>query len=146
VVDFEDGGWVLELWRYTTIYLPRQLAALTGITHKRLHELVRVSYVKASEYQRRGLVHLHPVIRLDRRMPDYRSGEIHPPDKRFTSGLLEQALRETVRDVSVKIPDELGTGTIGWGKQLDIQQLPSDEPDRRRWAGYLAKYTTKSTE
>jgi hypothetical protein len=51
-----------------------------------------------------------------------------------------------VRDVSVQIPDELGMGTIGWGKQLDVQQLPSDEPDRRRWAGYLAKYTTKSTE
>jgi hypothetical protein len=135
-----------ELWRYTTIYLPRKLAKLVGITQKRLRELVQVSYVKVSEYQRRGLVHLHPVIRLDKRMPDYRNGEVRPPDKRFTSELLEQALRETVRDVSVKIPMELGTGTIGWGKQLDVQQLPSDEPDRRRWASYLAKYTTKSTE
>jgi hypothetical protein len=135
-----------ELWRYSTIYLPRTLAKLAGITQKRLRELVRVSYVKVSEYQRRGLVHLHAVIRLDRRMPDYRNDKIHPPDKRFTSELLEQALRKTVRDVSVKIPDELGTGTIGWGKQLDVQQLPADEPDRRRWAGYLAKYTTKSTE
>jgi hypothetical protein len=135
-----------ELWRYSTIYLPRQLAALAGITQKRLHELVRVSYVKASEYQRRGLVHLHAVIRLDRRMPDYRSGEIHPPDKRFTSELLEQALRATVKEVKVKIPDELGAGVVRWGKQLDIQRLPVDEPDRRRWAGYLAKYTTKSTE
>jgi len=135
-----------ELWRYSTIYLPRHLAALVGMTQKRLHELVRVSYVKASEYQRRGLVHLHPVIRLDKRMPDYRKGELRPPDKRFTSELLEQALRKTVEDVSVKIPDELGVGEIRWGKQLDVQQLPADEPDRRRWASYLAKYTTKSTE
>ena len=135
-----------ELWRYSTIYLPRQLAKLTGLTQKRLHELVRVSYVKASEYQHRGLVHLHTVIRLDKRMPDYRNGEIHPPDKRFTSELLEQALRATVKEVKVEIPDELGAGTVRWGKQLDIQQLPADEPDRRRWAGYLAKYTTKSTE
>ena len=135
-----------ELWRYSTIYLPRQLAALAGITQKRLHERIRVSYVKASEYQRRGLVHLHAVIRLDRRMPDYRADEIRPPDKRFTSELLEHALRATVAEVKVKIPDELGTGEIRWGKQLDVQQLPVDEPDRRRWAGYLAKYTTKSTE
>jgi hypothetical protein len=135
-----------ELWRYTTIYFPRTLAKLAGITQKRLHEQVRVSYVKASEYQRRGLVHLHPIIRLDRRMPDYRSDELHPPDKRFTNELLEQALRQTVRDVCVKIPDELGAGEIRWGKQLDVQQLPADEPDRRRWASYLAKYTTKSTE
>ena len=31
------------------------------------------SYVKVAEYQRRGLVHLHVVIRLDRAMPDYRA-------------------------------------------------------------------------
>ncbi len=135
-----------ELWRYSTIYLPRQLAKLLQITQKRLHELVRVSYVKASEYQRRGLVHLHAVIRLDKRMPDYRSGELRPPDKRFTSELLEEALRATVKAVKVEIPDELGAGTIRWGKQLDVQQLSTDEPDRRRWASYLAKYTTKSTE
>ena len=135
-----------ELWRYSTIYLPRQLAPLVGMTQKRLYELVRVSYVKASEYQRRGLVHLHAVIRLDRRMPDYRNGEIRPPDKRFTSELLELAVRATAKEVKVKIPDELGGGEIRWGKQLDIQRLPADEPDRRRWASYLAKYTTKSTE
>ncbi len=97
------------------------------MTQKRLHELVRVSYVKASEYQRRGLVHLHALIRLDRRMPDYRNGEIRPPDKRFTSELLEQALRKTAKEVKVKIPDELGAGDDPWGKQLDVQQLPADD-------------------
>jgi hypothetical protein len=135
-----------ELWRRSTIYLPRKLAKLTAITQKRLHEQVRVSYVKVSEYQHRGLVHLHAVIRLDKRMPDYRSDEVRPPDKRFTSELLEQALRETVKDVKVEIPDELGAGAIRWGKQLDVQQLPTEGEERRHRAGYLAKYTTKSTE
>jgi hypothetical protein len=95
-----------ELWRYSTIYLPRKLAKLLGITQKRLHELVRVSYVKVSEYQRRGLVHLHPVIRLDRRMPDYRKGEIQPPDKRSTSELLEQALRARDRGFLLRSDDK----------------------------------------
>jgi hypothetical protein len=63
-----------ELWRRTTIYLPRQLAALTGMTQKRVHELVRVSYIRVAEYQHRGLVHVHPLIRLDRRMSGYRGG------------------------------------------------------------------------
>jgi len=134
-----------ELWRRSTIYLPRKLAAITDMTQKRLRELVRVSYVKVSEYQNRGLVHLHTVIRLDKRMPDYRNDEIRPPDKRFTSELLEQALRATVKDVKVDLPDELGVGVVRWGKQLDVQQLPTDE-ERRRPASYLAKYTTKSTE
>jgi replication initiator protein RepSA len=135
-----------ELWRRSTIYLPRKLAKFAAITQKRLHEQVRVSYVKVSEYQHRGLVHLHAVIRLDKRMPDYRSDEVRPPDRRFTSELLEQALRATVKDVKVEIPDELGTGTIRWGKQLDVQQLPAEGEERRQRAGYLAKYTTKSTE
>jgi hypothetical protein len=135
-----------ELWRRSAIYLPRKLAKHAGITHKRLHEQVRVSYVKVAEYQHRGLVHLHAVIRLDKRMPDYRADETRPPDRRFTSELLEQALRATVKDVKVEVPAELGTGVIRWGRQLDVQQLPAEDQERRQRAGYLAKYTTKSTE
>ena len=116
------------------------------MTQKRLHELVRVSYVKVSEYQRRGLVHLHPIIRLDRRMPDYRTTELRAPDRRFTSELLEQALRATIETVKVDIPAELGTGQVRWGQQLDVQQLSTEEKARRQRASYLAKYTTKSTE
>ena len=70
-------------------------------TQKRLHELVRVSYVKVAEYQARGLVHVHPLIRLDRRMPAYRADEVRPPDRRFTAQLLEDALRNAAVAVSV---------------------------------------------
>ena len=35
-----------ELWRRTTIYLPRKLARQLGITQKRLKKLVRAAYVK----------------------------------------------------------------------------------------------------
>jgi hypothetical protein len=135
-----------ELWRRTTIYLPRQLAKLVGVTQKRLHELVRVSYVKVAEYQHRGLVHVHPVIRLDRRMPKYRADEVRAPDRRLTAQLLEDAVRATAAAVGVQVPDELGGGTIAWGEQLDVQQLTNDVQERRRRAGYLAKYSTKSTE
>jgi hypothetical protein len=56
------------------------------MTQKRLHKLVRVSYVKASEYQHRGLMNLHAAIRLDRRMPAYRAEEVRTPDKRSPQG------------------------------------------------------------
>jgi hypothetical protein len=135
-----------ELWRRTMIYLPRKLAKLTNMTQERLHALVRVSYVKVSEYQRRGLVHLHPTIRLDRRMPTYRADELRPPDRRFTPDLLEQALCDAVQAVFVQAPEELGGALVRWGSQLDIQQLSGDDDQRRRRASYLAKYTTKSTE
>jgi hypothetical protein len=135
-----------ELWRRTTIYLPRRFAGLVGVTQKRLHELVRVSYVKVAEYQRRGLVHIHAAIRLDRRMPTYRADEVRAPDRRFNAQLLEDAVRATAVVVGVQVPEELGGGTIGWGEQLDVQQLTNDVQERRRHAGYLAKYSTKSTE
>ncbi len=134
-----------ELWRRTgSIYLPRILARQLGITQKRLRELVRVAYVKVAEYQRRGLVHLHVLLRLDRAMPDYRSDQLRSPDSRLTTGLLEEAIRETVAEVSAPVPDELGGGRVRWGDQLDTRAL--DTQQRREVAGYLAKYATKSTE
>jgi hypothetical protein len=111
-----------------------------------VHELVRVSYIRVAEYQHRGLVHVHPLIRLDRRMPVYRGGEVRPPERRFTVQLLEDALRGAAAAVSVQAPDELGAGTARWGGQLDVQQLAADDEERRRRASYLAKYSTKSTE
>src|SRR5215217_1172760 len=58
-----------ELWRRTAIQIPRELARLTGITHRQLREHVRVSYVKVAEYQARGALHFHLVVRLDAAQP-----------------------------------------------------------------------------
>jgi hypothetical protein len=134
-----------ELWRRTTIYLPRRLARLTGMTQKRLRGLVRVSYVKVAEYQRRGLVHLHVVMRLDRAMPKYRAHEVKPPPAGFDVELLEQAVRAAVDAVRAPLPEALGVGVVRWGDELDIRPLDDGEV-RREVAGYLAKYATKSTE
>jgi hypothetical protein len=133
------------LWRYTTIYVPRALARLAGMTPKQLRLQARPAYVKVAEYQRRGLVHLHVLARLDRAMCRYRRHEIHPPRVRFTSELLEHAIRAAIADVSAPSPDELGGGRVCWGGQLDVQQLTTGE-QRGEIAGYLAKYATKSTE
>jgi hypothetical protein len=135
-----------ELWRRTTVYLPRHLAHVLGVTQKRLRELVRVSYVKLAEYQARGLVHLHVAIRLDRAMPAYRAGEVRPPSPRFTTELLEHAVNGAIEAVSAPIAGsltaELGQRRVQWGRERDIQRI--DDPGKL--AGYLAKYATKSTE
>ena len=134
-----------ELWRRTTIYLPRALARLCGMTQAALNREVRPAYVKVAEYQRRGLVHLHVVARLDRAMPKYRAGEVQPPAPRFDAELLEDAFREAVADVTAPVADELGGGRITWGKALDTRRLATGA-ERGEIAGYLAKYATKSTE
>ena len=54
-----------ELWRRFTITLRRTLARQTGLTSKAFAAQVRLSYAKVAEYQRRGVVHFHAIIRLD---------------------------------------------------------------------------------
>ena len=61
-----------DLWRRFTTYLPRQLARLTGVSLKDLGAAARIRYVKVAEYQARGVVHFHAVIRLDANSDDYR--------------------------------------------------------------------------
>ena len=117
-----------ELWRRTTIYLPRTLAFLTNRTQKRLRKLVRFSYVKVAEDQRRGLVHLHVVTRLDRAMPKYRADELHAPTRPFDVELLERAIRATAADVSAPLPGELGAGRLRWADALDVPATAAIEP------------------
>ena len=53
-----------ELWRRFTTYLPRTLARLAGLTQNSSARC-RVRYVKVAEYQARGVIHYHAIIRLD---------------------------------------------------------------------------------
>lgn len=148
---FDYAGAVLwnnhagELWRRTTIYLPRTMARLLGITQRQLREQVRIQYAKTSEYHQRGLVHFHVVLRLDQAMPAYRAHEIKPPAPRYTAELLEEAFRATVREVSAPLPDEAGSGRVQWGSELDVRVI-GQGAERSKAAAYLAKYTTKSAE
>ncbi len=121
------------------------MARLAGMTQVALKREVRPVYVKVAEYQRRGLVHVHVLARLDRAVPDYRAESIRPPAKRFGVELLERAMREAVADVAAPVPAELGGGRVRWGDQLDVRPLRAGA-ERGEIAGYLAKYATKSTE
>src|SRR5262249_22200870 len=83
-----------DLWRRFTIYLPRRLAALAGITQRQLRALGRTPYVKVAEYQARGVIHFHAVIRLDAPGQDYQ-----PPPAQFTAALLADAIRAAAATV-----------------------------------------------
>lgn len=53
------------LWRRFTIYLRREIARRAGLTQREFAQHARVSFAKVAEYQKRGAVHFHAVIRLD---------------------------------------------------------------------------------
>ncbi len=129
-----------QLWRRTTIYLRRALARQAGLTVAQLHRELRVSYVKVAEYQARGAVHLHAIVRLDG--PDPHT----PPPTWASAELLDAALRQAAAKVAVACP--LDGPPIRWGKQLDLRPITegTGELSARQVAGYLAKYATKATE
>src|SRR4051794_10096748 len=109
-----------ELWPRTAIQLPRELAHLCGLSHRELRGRVRVSYVKVAEYQRRGALHFHCVIRLDRAQARDRGHLVEAPDEEFTCELLADAIEAAVRHVSVRAPSRAGDEhgrEIRWGAE-----------------------------
>jgi hypothetical protein len=142
-----------ELWRRMTIAVQRALARMVGLDEARLRQVVRVSYAKVAEFQRRGAIHFHAVIRLDAATECRCQGCLAPPPKPFTAALLEDALRLAVPAVRVPCPPvDGGPGRYArWGKQLDVRNITRDrdqagELSAEQVAGYIAKYATKATE
>jgi hypothetical protein len=83
-----------RLWSRTTIYLYRTLAQLAGLTEAELRRLVRISFAKVAEYQKRGAVHFHAIIRLDAATDCGCPACVAPPPSGFTAELLERADQE----------------------------------------------------
>jgi Replication initiator protein, pSAM2 len=141
-----------ELWRRTTIALQRTLGRLVGFQEGELRRLVRISYAKVAEFQRRGAVHFHAVIRLDAATVCRCPGCLAPPPQPFTAALLEDALRLAVPAVRVSCPPVDGAPEryARWGEQLDVRNITRDEQagelSAEQVAGYIAKYATKATE
>ena len=88
-----------DLWRRFTTYLPRHLARLAGVTRKRLRAELAIRFVKVAEYQARGVVHFHAVIRLDAPGTGY---TLPPP--RYTAALLCDAITLAARTVRLVVP------------------------------------------
>jgi hypothetical protein len=143
-----------RLWSRTTIYLYRTLAQLAGTTEAELRRLIRISFAKVAEYQRRGAVHFHAIIRLDAATGCGCPACVAPPPAGFTAELLEEAVRHAAATVAVPCPmadeDQGVTLVARWGEQLDVRHITEvgdgKELSAEQVAGYVAKYATKSTE
>jgi hypothetical protein len=140
------NGWAGELWRRTTITLTRALRPLAkarGVT-------LRVSYGKVAEYQRRGVVHFHALIRLDQVDPD-RPDEILAPPGDITAQALAELVAGAATSTGFRTPGYADTGhswPISWGPQLDVRcvNAGAGQITSEAVAAYLAKYATKATE
>jgi hypothetical protein len=134
-----------ELWRRFTITLRRVLARQAGLTAGEFARRCRVSFVKVAEFQRRGVVHFHSLIRLDGPGEDYQ-----PPQLTIDAHGWGEAIRQAATQVrlTVKTPDGPDL-VLCFGAQIDIQTVnsgPGGELTPEHAARYIAKYATKSAE
>jgi hypothetical protein len=140
-----------ELWRRTTIVMRRALPRVVGMRAKDAARVVRLQYVKVSEFQRRGAVHFHAVIRLDAAPLEDDASFVAPPSPAFTPEVLEQIIREAWAKTKAPCPQVPGRedAYVRWGEQLDVRHIRGGGPGEltaEAVAAYIAKYSTKSTE
>jgi hypothetical protein len=136
------------LWHRTTTFIVRHLARHLGVTEAQFRRRARLSYGKVAEFQARGLVHFHVIVRIDG--PD---GPQQSPREGLTVEVLTAAIEAAARQAVVTSPDSLATDgprQICWGEQLDIKPIISDAGDGeltdKKVAGYISKYATKAAE
>ncbi|MFJ5216973.1 replication initiator protein RepSA [Streptomyces sp. NPDC088354] len=138
-----------QLWQRFTNRLRREIAARAGLTQRAMREVLRVSFGKVAEFQKRGAVHFHAVIRLDG--PE---GPDTEPPSWATVQLLTDAIRAAAHhgytSVSVPAAGDQPARTFRWGAQLDVRPVKAfgDGSDitEQAVASYVAKYATKAAE
>jgi hypothetical protein len=112
---------------------------------------VRIAHGKAAEYQARGAVHFHALLRLDGYDPAD-PDELLPPPSVLTIADLDDAIRWAVQTISYSTPDHParpGGWAIAWGTEIDIRAITltgTGDVTDLAVASYLAKYSTKGTE
>ncbi|MET9619370.1 replication initiator protein RepSA [Streptomyces sp. NPDC006464] len=138
-----------QLWDRFAKRLRREIAAYAGLSQRALKEVLRLSYGKVAEFQKRGAVHFHAVIRLDG--PD---GPDTPPPSWVTTELLTNAIQAAAAHayttVSVPAAGDQPLRRLRWGTQLDTRPVKAfgDGSDitEQAVASYIAKYATKAAE
>ncbi|GAA1896745.1 replication initiator [Actinomadura bangladeshensis] len=133
-----------ELWRRFTLAFRRYLARSAGLRVSDLRDVLTVSFAKVAEYQRRGLVHFHAVIRLDGP-----GGPDNAPPAWATLDLLNAAVHHAAGAVTVSTPaaGDVPAKEHVWGSQIDVRPITTTgELTDTAVAGYIAKYATKAAE
>ena len=111
-----------------------------------------MQYAKVGEYQRRGLIHFHGLVRLDGPRTD---AGFAPATDRVDAATLRPLVETAASAVTFTAPalfDGDVPRVLGFGVQVDVRVVRStertDNPDQvlsaEQVAGYLAKYATKS--
>ena len=126
-----------RLWNRTVEQVRRRLAISQDIAPNNFRHHARLSYLKVAEFQRRGLVHFHAILRVDGPGNPY-----SPPSEFLTTSLLVDVITDVVAKFSITSVDH---GEVAWGRQFRITDASNLLHDDLRIASYIAKYATKTS-
>jgi hypothetical protein len=133
------------LWNRFMIELVRVLAARAGLSEREWRTRVRIAYAKVAEFQARGLVHFHGILRLDGA-----EDRATAPGVKVSPQELCNAIREAAR--RARLDGNAGNGQtteIRFGEQLHTRVLAGaqDSPELSpgQVAAYVAKYSCKAS-
>jgi hypothetical protein len=133
------------LWNRFVIELVRVLAGRTGLSEREWRTRVRVAYVKVAEFQGRGLVHFHAIIRLDGAEDRATAPGVTVSPEELCAAIHRAA-------ASARLDGDGGDGqTIGirFGEQMDTRILAGAEDGQElspgQVAAYVAKYSCKAS-
>ncbi|MFJ9523492.1 replication initiator [Kitasatospora sp. NPDC101801] len=146
------------LWARFTGHLRREIAHAAGLTQRALRHHATLSYAKVAEYQKRGQIHFHTVIRID---GPTGPGSIAPAWA--TTDLLDHAVRAAAQRTRAPHQHRSEAGEVDrvrssqsmvfrFGRQIDVRAIRSTDftgnapVTDRHVAAYIAKYATKGAE
>jgi len=132
------------LWNRFVIELARVLASRAGLSERAWRRLVRIAYAKVAEFQGRGLVHFHAIIRLDGAEDRAAAPGVGVTSHELCDAICEAAGR-------ARLDGDAGNGAtidIRFGEQLHTRILASEDNGELRAeqvAAYVAKYSCKAS-
>jgi hypothetical protein len=147
--------WAPELWRRFTITLRRKLAAHLGLSEAAARDRVRVQFAKVAEFQCRGIIHFHAMVRLDGAPTDQETYPTPTPGCGVSSSDLADLVAAAAGSVWFDAPplDRHDVSRrLKFGTQLDARpvtgaanrQDQGGELHPETVAAYIAKYATKA--
>jgi hypothetical protein len=133
------------LWNRFMIELVRVLASRAVFSERAWRKLVRIAYAKVAEFQARGLVHFHAIVRLD-----------GAEDRAVAPGVpvSPEELCDAIREAAgrARLDGDAGDGQttdIRFGEQLHTRVLAGAQYGRGlnpgQVAAYVAKYSCKAS-
>ena len=139
-----------RLWHRFWTYLPRELARAVGVTNKQLRSMVALRMAKVAEFQRRGVVHFHAVIRIDGTSPAGDPDAVAPPPAAVGVEALERAIEAARASAFVDSPELASLGKdprLRFGTEVDCRVIHGEGAiTEETVARYVAKYLSKGAE